>query len=135
MSQAKAIFEYKDIKINISCQSNEKMRNIIERFTGIVQIDKNKTIFFYDGDKINEELNFNELANEEDKLKNQINIILFEINNIVRCPRCQENLFLKVEDTKINLYNSKNNKIEYLKKKALKMSHIIIKSNMEILMI
>ena len=87
MSQAKAIFEYKDIKINISCQSNEKMRNIIERFTGIVQIDKNKTIFFYDGDKINEELNFNELANEEDKLKNQINIILFEINNKIRCHK------------------------------------------------
>ena len=114
MSQAKVIFDYKDIKINIPCLSNEKIRNIIERFTTIIQIDKNKTIFFYDGDKINEELNFNELANEEDRAKNQINIILFEINNIVRCPRCQENLFLKVEDTKINLYNSKNNKIEHL---------------------
>ena len=121
MSQAKVIFSYKDIKIMIPCQSNEKIKYIIERFITMVQIDTKKIIFLYNGYKVNEELNFEELANEEKKSKKEENIIIFVINNIIKCPNCQNNIFIEIkdnkkEDIKIDVYDSKNNhKIEEIR--------------------
>ena len=114
MSQAKVIFSYKDINIMIRCQSNEKIKYVIERFITTVQVDIKKIIFLYNGYKVNEELNFEELANEEDKSKKEVNIIIFVINNIIKCPNCQDNIFIEIkdnkrEDIKIHIYDSKNN--------------------------
>ena len=92
----------------------------------MMQLDLNKVYFLYNGNKINEELSFEELANEEDKSKNQINIALLEINNNniiineelkkpkeITCLKCQENIFIKIEDIKIGVYSCiDKNKIE-----------------------
>ena len=92
----------------------------------MMQLDLNKVYFLYNGNKINEKLSFEELANEEDKSKNQINIALLEINNNniiineelkkpkeITCPKCQENIFIKIEDIKIGVYScTDKNKIE-----------------------
>ena len=81
MSQVKLIFTYKDIKTIIPCQSKEKIKNSLERFASMMQVDFNTAYFLYKGNKINEELSFEELANEEDKSMNQMDIQLIEINN------------------------------------------------------
>ena len=125
MSQVKLIFTYKDIKTIIPCQSKEKIKNSLERFASMMQVDFNTAYFLYKGNKINEELSFEELANEEDKSMNQMDIQLIEINNNIiineelkkpkeiTCPKCQENIFIKIEDIKIGVFSSiNNNKIE-----------------------
>ncbi len=77
MSQSKVIFTYKDIQTIIPCCENEKIRNILVKYASMIRIDINKAYFLYNGNKVNEELSFEELATEEDKLNKEINIILY----------------------------------------------------------
>lgn len=128
MSEANVIFTYKDIKVIIPCNTSEKMKNILERFTEKLNIDNNKIFLTYNGNKVNEELSFDELANKEDKLSKCINIILHEINNNIiigenlkkpkeiSCPNCLENIFVKIEDIKISACNCEN--IDSIKNKS-----------------
>ena len=81
MSEVKIIFTFNDIKTIIQCNKNEKIRNIMEIYQAKVQIDKNKIYLVYNGNKVNEELSFEEIANKEDKKMNMMNIIIYEINN------------------------------------------------------
>ena len=81
MSEAKIIFIFKGMKTIIQCNKTEKIRNIMERYEAKVKIDKNKVYLIYNGNKVNEELSFEELANKEDKKMNMMNIIIYEINN------------------------------------------------------
>ena len=120
MSEANVIFTYKDIKVIIPCKTSEKIKNILERFTEKLNIDNNKIFLTYNGNKVNEELSFDELANKEDKLSKCINIILHEINNNIiigenlkkpkeiSCPNCLENIYIKIEDIKISACNCEN---------------------------
>ena len=81
MSEAKIIFIFNGMKTIIQCNKNEKIRNILERYGKEVEIDKDKVYLIYNGNKVNEELSFEELANKEDKKMNMMNIIIYEINN------------------------------------------------------
>ena len=125
MSQATLVFTYQDIKTIIPCKSKEKIKGSLERFASMMQVDLNRAYFLYNGNKINEELSFEELVNEGDKSMNKMNIELIEINNNIiineelkkpkeiTCPKCQENIFIKIEDIKIGVYSLiNNNKIE-----------------------
>ena len=81
MSEAKIIFIFNGMKTIIQCNKKEKIRNIMEKYGAKIKIDKNKVYLVYNGNKVNEELSFEELANEEDKKMNMMNIIIYEINN------------------------------------------------------
>ena len=80
MTEVKIIFEYNGIKTTIQCNKNEKIRNIMKKYEKKVEIDINKVYLLYNGNKVNEELSFEELANKEDKKSNMINIIIYGIN-------------------------------------------------------
>ena len=124
MSKAKAVITYNGEKTEVQCLSNEKLRNIFERYGTKAVIDINNISFLYNGRQINEDLNFEEILNKEDKLSNEINIIGIEKNikkkeikeihsNLKKskdiiCQECQENILIKIEDYKINEYNCKN---------------------------
>ena len=99
MSEAKIIFIFNGIKTIIQCNKTEKIRNIMERYEEKVQIDKNKIYLVYNGNKVNEELSFEELANKEDKKMNMMNIIIYEINNSTiiekKIEKSKEFIFLK----------------------------------------
>ena len=58
--------------------------------------------------------------NEEDKKRNIINILVNnnnesiineneKISKEIICPKCKENILIKIEEYKINLFNCKNN--------------------------
>ena len=81
MTEVKIIFEYNGIKTTIQCNKNEKIRNIMKKYEKKVEIDINKVYLLYNGNKVNEELSFEELANKEDKMMNMMDIIINEINN------------------------------------------------------
>ena len=75
----KVIFNYKGSNIEILCNEDEKMRDIINKLSN--KIEYNNNIFFiYNGNKINEELKIKEIINEEDKKRNIINILINENN-------------------------------------------------------
>ena len=81
MSEVKIIFAFKGMKTTIKCNKVEKMRSIMKRYGAKVEIDINKIYLVYNGNKVNEELSFEEIANKQDKKMNMMNIIIYEINN------------------------------------------------------
>ena len=82
------------------------------------KIDMNLVYFIYSGNIImNEELSFEEISNNEDKIRNKININVIEKNIISKeiikpkeiiCPKCNESIKMYIEDYNIFLYECKN---------------------------
>ena len=60
-------FIYNSYKINIQCQSDDKISNSIEKFLSKFNKKKEEFVFIYNGDKLDEELSFKEIANDLDK--------------------------------------------------------------------
>ena len=75
------IFLFQGNETKVQCQRTDKFKDISQRFTTKVQININKIYYIYDGNVINEELNFEQIANEEDKKRNIINIVVGEKYN------------------------------------------------------
>jgi hypothetical protein len=71
-----AIFTLDGSKYNIQCKREEKMKDICDRFISKLGLNKNNIVLTYNGDKVNNDLTFIELANESDKNSNQMNIIV-----------------------------------------------------------
>jgi len=118
------IFNYEGINIIIQCNINDKMKDVINKF--LIKIGKNENdnnlLYLYDANIINNELTFIQQANEIDRNRNKMNIIVNkkndnnnEIKEIISkdiiCPECGENIFINIQDFKINLYGCKNNHI------------------------
>ena len=115
------LFNYNGIETIIQCNINDKMKDIINKY--IIKTEKNnKNLYYlYNGDKINEELSFNEQANENDNKRKKMNILVYikeeNINNkenIIKskdviCPECKENILINIKDYRVNLYECKNN--------------------------
>ena len=141
------IFNYKGNLFNIQGKEDEKMKDILNRFCIKSQNNFNSLLFLYGGQKINEELNFNEIANKLDMKSNKMNILVYDNENNIEnlneglikskaiiCPKCQEICLMKIDDYKIILYNCKNShKIENILLNELeqsqKINEIIIKCN------
>ena len=98
-------FIYNGVKTIIQCNTNDKMKDICQKFKEKAKINNNMNIFCsYDGKVgFNDELTFEEVANREDKRRNKMNIFIYDnqtvINNkdIVKskniiCPECKENI-------------------------------------------
>ena len=123
MSEVKILFTFRGIKTTIQCNKNEKLRNVMKRYETKVEIDINKVYLLYNGNKVDEELSFEELANREDKMMNMMNILIDEINNSaiiedkieksknIICPKCKENILIEIKDYKISVYECKNKHI------------------------
>jgi len=117
---SKVIFNYKGNEIIIQCNINDKIKDIYKKYEKKIGKDISKLYFIYNGNKINDNLNLNEILNEEDKESNIINILVNDTNKInikenkiklneIICPKCNESIFVKINEYKINLYNCKNN--------------------------
>ena len=117
---AEVIFNYEGMITTIQCEINHKMKDIIAKFL-IKSESKDKNLFYlYNGSQINNELTFEEQANDIDKNRNKMNIVvnktdeeIDEIKEIeskeIICPRCKENTLLDINNFKINLHGCKNN--------------------------
>ena len=116
----KIIFNYKEKEVTIQSSIDKLMKDIFQEFSEKSEInDANKIYFIYNGNKINEEVYCNKLINEEDRNRNIMNILVYDEdenpgneNNYqskeIICPECKENILLKINDYKINLYDCKN---------------------------
>ena len=113
-------FNYKSVNTIIQCNINDKTKDIIDKFLLKIENKENNLLYLYNGDKINDELKFNELANESDKSRQKMNIVVYnnnedqdEKNEIISkdiiCPKCKEDIFINFKDFKIDLNGCKSN--------------------------
>ena len=111
-------FLYNGIETIIQCTTNEKMEDICKKFSIKINNNINNLQFLYGGKKIDFNLKFFEQANSLDKERKQMNILVYENNNInnnslkvskdIICPKCGELCRIKINDYKIKLYECKN---------------------------
>ena len=117
---AEVIFDYDSLCINIQCNINDKMKDIINKFRAKIEKKEQSILYYlYNGRTINEELTFNEQANDYDKSRKKMNILVTSdeennsknkriVSNDVICPECNENILINIKDFKINLSECKN---------------------------
>ena len=120
---ASIIFIYNSTSTTIQCQKDEEFKNIIQKFSNKIRIDLSELFFIYRGEMINPKLTFNQLAKEEDKIKNQMTILANSLDKATKnekiktesidviCPKCGENCLLHIKDYKIQLSDCKNSHI------------------------
>ena len=116
-------FTYEGNNTIIQCDINDKISEIINKFLTKINKEENTSLYYlYNGGKIKEELTFYELANQLDKSRMQMNVIVynnFEDHNVsnittskdIICPECKENCLMDIKNYKINFHNCKNNHI------------------------
>ena len=118
----KVINNYKGVEKEIQSNINEKIIDILKKYANRFEVDISKVYFIYNANVIDDN-NFiiNEIINEEDKIRNIMNILIYENikttiikENIQKskeiiCPKCNENILVKINEYKINLFDCKNN--------------------------
>ena len=115
---AQVEFLLDNIKTIIQCNENEKMKDIIKKFTLKLGKDLNNVNFLYNGNQLNIELTIEQIASNLDKERKTLTILVNEekINitsnlkkskNII-CPNCYENIRMNIKNYKISLYDCKN---------------------------
>ena len=70
-------FNYNGTKVIVQCNPNDKMKEIKKKFITKCNI-KNEIFLLYDGNTINMELTYNEVANNFDKSRNHMIVIVKE---------------------------------------------------------
>ena len=124
MEQAEIVFNYNGLETNIQSDFNIKFKDIYKSFKFKAKAEQKNLVFMYNGFVIqNEELTCYELANDEDKRRKKMNILVNEFEegkikkpqnecilkskNII-CPKCKENIKLKIENYIISFFDCKN---------------------------
>ena len=85
------------------------MKDIIDKFLIKIENKENNLYYLYNGTKINYELTFNEQANDIDKNRKKMNIIVTkseDAQNIIKeivskdviCPECRENSLIDFDN-------------------------------------
>ena len=108
-------FIYKDNTIIIHVEPEETMEKSIDKFLSKCDESKDNLIFLYGGNKVKEESTFVEQANDIDKTRNKMSIIVVNYKEYERkinqkksrniiCPECYQNIRIKIDEQKISLY-------------------------------
>ena len=95
----KVIFNYKGIETVIQSKMDEIMEEVLKKYKSKIEI--NNEYYLYNGNKINKENKIEEIINNEDKINNKMNILVYDINKIeennnvieikeIICPKCNE---------------------------------------------
>ena len=112
MTQAKVIFNFEGIDVTIQCLTNEKMKDICQRYSNKIGKSINELIFLYGGNQLNYNINYNEQANSIDKERKIMKIFVYENeNNVCICPKCGEKIKLnteKIDDIMLSINNIKD---------------------------
>ena len=107
-------FNYEGANFVIQCQKKEKMKEIFNKFTEKRIIDIASVYFIYSGNKIeNDEMILEQVINEVDKERNEINIIVtkkevdmskssLEKSKVIICPECKEDANIYFRNYKIS---------------------------------
>ena len=113
---AEVNFNYNGTNTLIQCTTNDKLKDICEKYCMKLQIDINKLIFIYGGEVLNIELEFNIVANQVDKQNSKMKVLVYnKISTIIDkreriikskdiiCPKCGEICLINFNKYKIEL--------------------------------
>ena len=107
---AEVIFGYKGKKTIIQCLKEDKISDICLKFTSKIEININDIYFLQNGQIINMELKYNEIANKIDNNSNKMNILVYDKeNNGIICPYCGENININIDDIINKLIKNNDN--------------------------
>ena len=109
MSNAKVIFTLDGIDLTIQCSTEDKMRDICQKYSSKVKIHTNLLIFLFGGNQLNMELKFNQYVKQSDNSNNEMRILVYKIENDFTCPNCGKKI--KINSEKIDDIISSNNSI------------------------
>ena len=118
-------FNFNSTVTTIQCTQNEKIKEICNRYSMKIGKNINDIYFIYDGNKLDNnsfEKEFYNIANNNDKERNKMNILVYELNEEnkknnmkqskeIICPKCKESIRLEIKDYKIRLFGCKNKHI------------------------
>ena len=121
MSQIRVEFLYSGTKTDILCYEYERMEDICLRFCGKSLTNLNNLVFLYSGTTVNKDLTLNQIANQSDKERKVVSVIVTEadvepepqhifIKSILPiCPKCLGNAQLLMnDDFTFKLFGCKN---------------------------
>ena len=117
---AKVEFKYNNTITIIQCNENSIMKDICKSFASKVSVEIDTIYFIYSSSKLNKELTFSQCANQYDKQRKKMSVLVYEIDendtnieeNFVKskeiiCPTCGGNSQLKIKNYKMSLFNCK----------------------------
>ena len=101
------IFNYEGINNIIQSNIDDKMKDIINKYLIKIGKKENNLYYLYNGNIINNELTFIEQANELDRKRKKMNIIVYNndedlnkkieiISKDIICPDCKENILINI---------------------------------------
>ena len=80
MSEANVIFSLNGKNLTIQCKTEDKMNDICKNYSTKINKNINSLLFFYEGNKVNFNLSFEEEANSIDRNNHQMKILVSEYN-------------------------------------------------------
>jgi hypothetical protein len=100
---SEVIFDFNGNSIHFQAESKESLDKVIDRFCIENNINRKRVKFLYKGVKLNENLTVEKINLNNNNFK--------RLNEII-CPECYKNIFMEINDYKINLKNciNKHNK-------------------------
>ena len=114
-------FNFEGNPLIIQCTPEEKISNIIERLATKLDKKKEDLFFIYNGKMIEDNLTFIEQANENDKKRNKMSILVNKKNESIEeddeslkkseyiiCPLCRERARINIDNYKLEFYDCKN---------------------------
>ena len=109
------IFEYRGIKTTIQCSNSDKMKDICHKYASKINKNISFLLFLYGGNCVDLELNFNEQANKFDRNRNEMNILVYNNDFELQCPKCGERISLEIYDWIDKFKNNEKEKLNELK--------------------
>ena len=131
IDKTKVIFNFNGIDIEIQCSTEDKVKDICQKFTEKIKKDINLLAFIHGGNNVNYQLSFKEQANSIDKERKGMGILVFndELDSF-SCPKCGEKI--KLDTEKIDeIISSINNIKDYLNEAKLLLDNIINNSQID----
>ena len=119
MSEAKIIFSLDGIDSIIQCTKEEKIKDICLKYATKLDKKLSSFLFLYEGNQIDFDLNFAQLANKEDSVRNEMKISVYKTELIgLDSPAYDEE---KINEILVSNNNIRNN----LNEMNLKIENII----------
>ena len=116
----KIIFQYECHIVTILSELDDKIKKSIDSLINKINLNINEIYFLYNGERINTELTLNQIVNNIDKERKEMNIIVQNLEKsmlIIKkpkakeiiCPICKENILISIKNYRMNLYDCINN--------------------------
>ena len=128
MNETEIEFMYDGEPIVIQCGKDTKLKDIYKNFQFKAKAEGKQLLYLYNGMNLeNDESTFEDIANQSDKTRNKMNVLVIEgedsgegegqtppLDCIIKsgkiiCPECKEDIKFSIDDYVINLFDCKNN--------------------------